>query len=203
MGKYKKNHPGAKRAESTYDVCMRGDLNADWQAADRALRRAIDERRSSDSKEDAGLDALVERVRALEAQMLEHTETWRLQAMPKYKFRALVDAHPPRRGEDDEPIDVDRSLGLNRDTFFPALIRASVVDPTGLDDEDWRWLLGDTDSERERLVAEDQADQIEDGVLNDRQAGDLEDIAWFLNRDGVNVPFSHAASLVSQTSAGE
>lgn len=196
MGSYKKKHAGAKRAERTYPVCLRGDLNGDWQAANRELERAREKARSSDSKEGTDLGDLVDRVRAIEAQMLEHTEEWRLRALPKYKFRALVAAHPPRLGEDEMPVDSDR-MGVNRDTFFPELIRESLVSPD-LDDEDFLWLFGHSDDEREQLVADGRGDEIEDGILNDRQIGDLEDVAWFLNRDEVRVPFSHAASLATR-----
>jgi hypothetical protein len=202
MGAYKKSHPGAQRAERSIQICLRADLVAGHEAADRELKRARDEGRVSDSKESSGLGDLIEKVRALEAQMLEEADTWVLRAMPRHKFRALVDAHEPRRGDDGEPLDEDRQLGLNRDTFFPALIRASVITPE-LDDEDWLWLLGHTDEERAHLEAEERQAEIEDGVLTDRQFGDLEDTAWFLNRGEVKVPFSHAASLASRDSDGE
>jgi hypothetical protein len=200
MGKYKATAE-AKRAERTVPICLRGDLVADWEAADRELKRAADENRSADSKEGAGLGALVEKVRALEAQMLEHSENWRLRALPRHEFRALVAAHPPRLGEDQMPIPEDRP-GINRDTFPSALIRASLVEPE-LDDEDAVWLLGHTDEQRAQLQAEGKADEIEDGVLNDKQFTDLEDAAWFLNRGDVKVPFSHAASLATRDSEGE
>jgi hypothetical protein len=189
MGTYKQQHSGARRKEDTYPVCLRGDLNADWRTANRELERAQKEALRSDAKEGPALGDLADRVRAIEAEMLEHTETWRLRAMPKHKFRALVASHPPRLDEDDEPIDEDKRLGLDRSTFFPALIRASVVEPE-LDDEDWAWLLGDENDD-------------ESGVLNDRQIGDLEDIAWFLNRDEVKAPFSVAASLATPDTGSE
>jgi hypothetical protein len=189
VGKYKQQHPGAKRAESTYEVCLRADLNADWQDANRKLERAQEEARSSNSKESPALGDLAERVRAIEAEMAEHTETWRLRAMPKHKFRALVADHPPRLDENNEPIAEDRQIGLNRATFFPALLAESVIDPD-LDGEDWAWLLGDEGDD-------------DSGILNDLQIGTLNDIAWFLNRGEVSVPFSHAASLVTRDSAGE
>jgi len=189
MGTYKQQHAGARRKEDTYAVCLRGDLNADWQNANRELERAQKQAQFSDSKESPDLGELVERVRDLEAQMLEHTETWRLRAMPRHKFRALVAEHPPRVDEEGNPVDEDKVLGINRETFTPELIRASVVEPE-LDDEDWAWLLGDEDDD-------------DSGVLNDRQIGDLEDMAWFLNRDQVAAPFSVAASLATRDTGGE
>lgn len=189
MGTYKQKNAGAQRIQRSVRVCLRGDLVAEWEAADRELTQARTEQRGGDSKESAGIGELVEKVRALEAQMNEHADEWVLRAMPRHKFRALVAAHPPRIGEDGEPVERDRILGLNREAFFPELIRASVITPE-LDDEDWAWLLGDEEAG-------------EDGVLTDRQFMDLEDTAWFLNRGEVDVPFSHAASLATRDSAGE
>ena len=201
MGKYKKDHAGVQRPTRSVQICLKGDLVADWEAADRELQRAQEEARSSNSKEAAGLGELVDRVRALEAEMLEHAETWTLRAMPRYVFRALVAAHPPRTGEDGEILAEDRA-GIDRSTFPPKLIRASLVTPE-LDDEDCVWLFGHSDAERERLTAEGKTEEIEDGVLTDKQFQMLEDTAWFLNRGEVNVPFSHAASLATRDSEGE
>lgn len=188
MGSYKQKNADAQRAQRSIRICLRGDLVADWEAADRELTRAREEQRGGDSKEGGSLGELVEKVRALEAEMQEHADEWVLRAMPRHAFRALVSAHPPRTDEDGETVPEDRMTQVNRVTFFPALIRASVVTPE-LDDEDWAWLLGD--------------DEAEDGVLTDRQFGDLEDVAWFLNRGEVEVPFSHAASLATRDTGGE
>jgi hypothetical protein len=187
MGKYKESNAGAQLPQRSVQVCLRGDLVAAWEAAERALERATKEQRTANSKEGAGLLAeLGEQVRALEAQMSEHADEWILRAMPRHKFRALMAAHPPRLGENGEPVEGDRLFNLS--TFFPALLRASLVTPE-LDDEDWAWLLGD--------------DGTEDGVLTDKQFSDLTDAAWFLNRGEVEVPFSHAASLATRATAGE
>jgi len=202
MSSYKKKNAGAQRPTRSVQICLRADLIGAWQAADRELKRASEERRSTDSKEGVGLAELVDRVRELEAEMLTHAEEWTLRAMPRHAFRSLVAAHPPRKDDDGTYLDADLRLGLNRDTFFPALISASVVTPE-LDAEDWLWLFGHTDQERAQLEADGKADQIEDGVLTDKQFGDLEDTAWFLNRGEIDVPFSHAASLASRDSAGE
>lgn len=179
-------------------VCLRGDLVAEWESADRDLKRA--QEKPDNSLEGSGTGALVDRIEALQADMSEHTDDFRLQALPKWRFRALVAAHPPRVDDDNEPVREDAVLGVNRETFFPALIRASVIEPV-LDDDDWRVLLGDDEAERKRR--ESAGEPVEDGVLTDRQIGDLEDAAWFLNRAEVNVPFSHAASRARRSTGTE
>lgn len=200
MGNYKSSRKDAKRAERSVPICLNADLSADWEAADRELQRA--QKESNNSLEGGGVGDLVDRVRDIEARMLENTEQYRLRALPRHEFRRLVAQHPPRMDENDQPNREDAQIGVNRDTFFHDLIKVSVVEPH-LDDEDWAWLLGHTDTEREQLEAEGKADQIEEGILTHRQFGDLEDAAWFLNRGEVQVPFSRAASLARRNSDDE
>jgi hypothetical protein len=200
MGTFKAKRQDTKRAERTFAVCMRADLVADWESADAELKRANDT--GGNSMEGNGVGELVDRVRDLEAQMLEHTDTFRLRAISRYAFRQLADAHPPRLLDNGEPHTEDAITGVNRDTFFHALIKASTAAPE-LDDEDWAWLLGHTDSEREQLIDQGREDEVQDGVLTHRQFGDLSDAAWFLNRGEVKVPFSHAASLATRNSGDE
>src|SRR4051812_15401227 len=100
MGKYKESNADAQRAQRSVQVCLRGDLVAAWEAADRELTRAQEEQRSANSKESGGLTELAENVRALEATMLEHADEWLLRALPRHKFRAMMAEHPPRVGED-------------------------------------------------------------------------------------------------------
>jgi len=201
VGAYTDRLKGAKLPERSVPVCLRGDLVAEWEQAERDLERA--QKQPDHSKEGVGVGALVERIEALQAEMSEHTEKFRLRALPRHKFRKLVIAHPPRKDGDEEIRREDNQLGLNRETFFPELIKASVVEPE-LDEDDWRELLGDTDEVRAELEAGGRADEIREGVLTDRQFGNLEDVAWFLNRaDGIDVPFSRAASLARRTTGTE
>jgi hypothetical protein len=171
----------AKLPERTVPICLRGDLVADHEALERELKAAQD--RPVDSLEGNGVGALVDRIEALQDEMREFTEDFRLRALPRRQFRELVAAHPPRRDPDsNDPVQEDAVLGVNRETFFDALIRAAVVEPELADDE-WTELF--------------------DEKLTDRQYGDLEDAAWFLNRAEVDVPFSHAASRAKRSSGPE
>lgn len=181
MTTFKEKLKAARLPERSEPLCLRGDLVADFEAAERDLKRTQES--TTDSLED-GIGPIVDRIEALRAEMLEHTEDFRLRALPKPAFRALIAAHPPRRvqAEDGSEAELeagDAGLGLNRETFFEALIRASVVSPE-LDEDDWTALFE---------------------VLTDRQFGDLSDTAWFLNRGEISVPFSRAASLAKRNSA--
>src|SRR5690606_8706115 len=58
-------------------------------------------------------------------------------AMPSTTYRALVTAHPPRKGEDGKALPSDNLLGVNEETFRPALVRHCIIGHrTTLEDED-------------------------------------------------------------------
>lgn len=171
---------GAKLPERSVPICLRGDLAADHEALERQLGQA--QKKVVDSLDGNGVGDLVDRIEALQAEMAEHTYPFRLRALPRADFRALFAAHPPRRDDENNIVEADRNLGVNRDTFFDALIRACTIDPA-LEDAEWDELLG--------------------GRLTDRQFGDLEDAAWYLNRGEVDVPFSQAASLARRNTSSE
>lgn len=168
---------GAKLPEKTVPVCLRGDLAAEFETAERDLK---ERQRVENDSLDTGVGALVDRIESLRAQMQASTYPFRLRALPKPTWRKLIAEHPPRRDGDEIQAE-DRFTGVNMETFMDALIRASVIDPD-LSDGDWLRL---------------------DETLTDRQFGDLTDAAWFLNRGEIDVPFSRDASRLSRDSAAE
>lgn len=165
----------AKLPERTVQICLRGDLVADHEAAERELEQA--QRSAANSLAGNGAAAIADRIEALEAEMREHTYDFRLRALPRSEFRSLQVAHPPREGEK-----LDTGFGVNSETFFPALIRATVIDPE-LSDTDWSELL--------------------DTRLTDFQFNELALSAWALNAREVDIPFSLAASRLRRATAGE
>lgn len=168
----------AKLPETTVMICLRGDLAADHEAAERELAEA--EQRTGESLAGSGAGEIVDRISALEDQMREHSYEFRLRALPRPAWRALVAEHPPRRDVDNAIVQTDL-IGVNAETFYDAIIRACLVDPE-LDDADWAAL---------------------EGALTDRQYDELAEAAWGLNRREVDIPFSLAASRTRQVSAGE
>jgi hypothetical protein len=165
----------AKLPERTVQICLRGDLVADHEAAERELEQA--QRNPANSLAGSGAAEIAERIEALELEMREHTYDFRLRALPRHTFRALQVGHPPRDGEKQ-----DAGFGVNAETFFPALIRATVVDPE-LDDAEWTDLL--------------------DTRLTDYQFQELALGAWMLNAREVDIPFSRAASRLKRATADE
>jgi hypothetical protein len=167
---------GAKLPTTTVSICLRADLAAEWEDLQRELASAQAATAGMLNPDNRERRRIAEQIRALEEQMTEDTVVFHLRAVSRSTWRDLITGHPAR--EDDE---ADRILGLNSDTFWPALLRASIYDPA-MDDEDWGHLLADD-------------------VLTDRQYSLLCDAAWALNRRDVSVPFSPAASAILGSSA--
>lgn len=197
MKNFKTMLGAAKLPEREVDICLRGDLAAAHKAAEAAVIEA--QAKAGNSKEGNGVGPLVAEVERIQEQMRDSTYPFKIRALSRPRFRALMKAHPPR--EVDGKLDEDdATVGFNRETFFEALLKVATVEPEmGVDidayfdallkggnpplpDGDWPELL-------DKLI--------------DRQFGDLTDAAWFVNRDEVSVPFSLAASLAKQASAAE
>ncbi|OQO89932.1 hypothetical protein B1813_19015 [Saccharomonospora piscinae] len=164
----------AKLPEATVQLCLRGDLQAEWETLERKLSEAKQrgDRRLTGSAEEA---ALARQMRELEQQMESSTLTVLLRALPRKPWRKLVESHPPRKGND-----ADRMLGLDSSTFFDDLVAQCIVEPV-LDAGQLEALLD---------------------KLTDAQFGKLSDAAWGLNRRDVNVPFSRTASRITTNSDG-
>lgn len=171
MGKFKISLP-----EKTVQICLDANLQAEWEAAERAL---TDARKSvaGDARmvgEGGVLTEAAQKVRDLEEQMAASTLTVRLRALRRADWVGLLSGHPPTEEQ------ADRAFGANRETFFAAAIPASIVgaeqhgEPVDFDvDEDWP----------------DLADGMTDFQYNKFAQAVLE-----LNRSDVSVPFSVAAS---------
>lgn len=169
----------AKLPERTVEICLRGDLVAEHEQAERELEQA--QKQTADSLAGSGVGELVERIESLEAEMRDSTVTFTLRALSRPQYRALSLEHPPRRDEDGAVVEDDRGMGFNVDTFYDAIIRRSVVDPE-MDAGDWDALLD---------------------RITDRQFELLGAAAFLLNRADVDIPFSLAASRAKRASAGE
>lgn len=173
---------GAKLPEASHPVCLRADLTAEFEAAERDLELIRKQPRQTDSLAGSPAGVLVRRIEELQQEMTASTYTFRLRALPKSKWRALVAAYPPRKDEKTgEPVPEDAQIGVNREDFLDALIKVSVIDPE-MTEEQWADLLD---------------------TITDRQYSDLCDEAWFLNRGEVSVPFSRAASLLKRDTDNE
>jgi hypothetical protein len=195
---------GARLPEADHPICLRADLTAEFEAAERELERLRKQAPVADSLAGSPTRSLALKIEELQRQMQEATYHFRLRALPKSKWRALVADHPPRKDDKGEPIAEDAQVGINKEAFLDALIRVSVIDPV-MTAREWRvFLEGHSEEEKKELREAGREEDIRgDGVLTDRQYSDLCDEAWFLNRGEVSVPFSRAASLLRRDTASE
>jgi hypothetical protein len=108
----------AKPPARTVELCLRGDLTADLEAATRHLAAALD------AKDQPLADLASEAVAALRAEMAEALITVRFEAMPRTAWLAMIAEHEPRDGHL-----VDERTGFNTETFYAAAIRGSWAAP--------------------------------------------------------------------------
>lgn len=169
----------AKLPETTKSVCLRGDLAAEHEQLDAELETLI--ARPNPKMGDDGRVALRQRLLELEEQMKAATYPVRLRAMPKPKWRKFKAEHPPRTKADGTYEENDAVIGVNTETVWEPLLRACMVDP---------------------VLTDEQFDAMQD-KLTDRQFQDLSWAAWLLNRGEIDVPFSRAASRMTEPSGSE
>jgi hypothetical protein len=175
--------PGAlirngKLRTDTFPVCLDPDLVGEHEQL--LARRDEAKEATRDSLAGGSVVELDTEIADLLERMQAATITLILQALPRPKFRALIDEHPPRRDGDGKLTHAEDAIGVNADTFFEALVRACLTAPI-LDEETLTLLL--------------------DERINDKQWQNLADAAWNLNRTTVDVPFSPAVSPSRRSSS--
>lgn len=171
----------AKPAERTIRLCLRGDLVAAYEELDRRRAEVVNQVDRS-SLAGSPAVAIARQMQAVQEQMKDFSYPFRVRALTRKAYQALVAAHPPRRDEKGEILEADREMGINQNTFWDPLIRACVVDPV-MDDQEWTRLL--------------------DELLSDRQYEQLGIAALAVCRGNVDIPFSSAASDLLKTLGGE
>lgn len=171
------------RPEKVVPICLRGHLQAEWDRLKEEHDAGPGEDDQAMMAERAAKQRVADQMAKVEAEMRAGTVEFRIRALPRRRtpgmakdqvvWQELFAAHPPRKDKDNQGriLQRDAAAGVNVDTFFDALLRASVVEPE-LDDDRWQ-----------KLTAK----------LNDGQFDKLAMAAWRLNRDEVDVPFSRAA----------
>lgn len=173
----------ARLSEDTVPVCTRGDLVDEFRLLDRELAQARVQAAADPRIAGSGTADLQTRMDDLKAQIEAATVRFKLRALPPKKWRDLVDQHPPRQMPDGSIHQDDKGPQVNNETFFPALIRLSTVEPV-LRDETWAALLNP-----------------EQALLNVQQFLRLGRACWNLNKEEPDVPFSFAGWLRTRDSA--
>lgn len=176
----------AKMPEKDIPLCLRGDLQAEWERLDAELKSAEEMAKQQSTPtlaggesapavmESAAVVMVAARVRELESAMADAMVTLKLRAMNRAAWFDLTAKHPPR-----EDVVTDRVQGFNGASIWDDLIAETLVEPK---------------LDRERVTK--LLDSITPGQL-DRLANE----AWALNRrDTVSVPFSLTASRIALSS---
>jgi hypothetical protein len=125
---------GARLPEKLVPICLRGDLQADFEALEKQLDLAMRGRGDSLAA-GTSVNQLAEQLEALRAEMEAQTVVFRMRAVTRRRWTDLTASHPPR---DDN--NTDRVMGVNESTFSSALIEACTVDPV-LTHEQWETLF--------------------------------------------------------------
>ncbi|MGW1057626.1 hypothetical protein [Micromonospora rubida] len=169
---------GARLPEDRVPVCTRADLVGEWKRLGQELTAAAVKNAADPRIGGSGTGEVAARMEALREEIEASTVEFRVRALRRKMWNELADAHPPRKtGGKVHPE--DESLGVNRATFLPALVRASTIAPT-LADETWVALL-DPDGE----------------LLSEQQWRRLWRACWNLNVAEIDVPFSVAGLLTN------
>lgn len=114
----------ARLPERTVALCLRGDLQAQYEKLERQLAEA--EQKPGDKLTDQGPRAIAQQIEQLRDQMRGSTVMVTLRALPRREWTELVAKHPPK----------DQSMMWDPDTFGPDLVRRSIVDPA-LSEDQW------------------------------------------------------------------
>jgi len=185
MGKIKINRP-----EAVHKLVTDMGLRVEWEELDEQLRKARTQTSGDRLTGNAEATKLAERIRELEERMAQSEISFRLKGLPRPAWNVLVAEHPARPDDNG-----DAEAGFNRATFFDALLTFKL--PGGspgtiLDVRDHAGELIDFDPEADWS---DLADE-----MTDQQYQDIANLAHLLNRGRVSIPFSRAASRMTQTS---
>ncbi|MFI1197693.1 hypothetical protein ACH4T9_31155 [Micromonospora sp. NPDC020750] len=169
---------GARLPEDRVPVCTRCDLVAEWKRLSQDLTAAAVKNAADPRIGGSGTSELATRMEALREEIEASTVEFQVRALRRKVWNELADAHPPRKTGGKVHAE-DESLGVNRATFLPALVRASTIAPT-LADQTWEALL-DPDGE----------------LLSEQQWRRLWRACWNLNMAEVDIPFSVAGLLTN------
>jgi len=179
----------AKLPERSLQVCLRGDLQAEFDDLERQLREAREAPAATGKRIGSKPEALaiVERQAAIREQMADEMLDLLIRALPRADYVdesgekqdgwvTLVRKNPPRPGNEG-----DEAMGVNLEGLMEVAVPRCVAEPA-LDEDDW-----------ERL----------NSVLTSGDWDRVMNTVWSVNRSGVDVPKSRLASLVMAESAAD
>jgi hypothetical protein len=122
------------RTEKSVRICLRGDPVADKEAAEEAL---VASRRKNPAPNIGDPEAVLQMELATEVERLQEdceaaSVTFRFRGLGRREHSDLVAAHPPTEKQAAELAEVGMSAMVNSETFPPALVAASCIEPAGV-----------------------------------------------------------------------
>jgi hypothetical protein len=165
----------AQRPTQPYRLCLRDDLRQRHRRLEEDLAAAMREAPAT-MGEQAKTRQLAEQIRKLEEQMDTESLHLLLQALPPGRYRELLREHPPRQNDP-----VDRHQGFNVDSFIPELLKESISRPVL------------SPAQMQQAIT----------ACSDGQLMDWAGACITLNQEAMSVPFSPAASRLTQGSGSE
>lgn len=179
---------GAKLRTDEFRVCVDPDLVDEHARLQADL--AADKATTADSFAGGGRSAEIQaRIDGVLEEMEASIVTLVLRALPRREYRAMLDAHPPRKDADGKTLPRDERYGVDYDAFYNELARRSILG-SRVDEK----TIEDLDAETIDLLIEEK--------LSDGQWEDLTSRCHRLNRTTVDVPFSPAGSPKRRRSSG-
>jgi len=160
----------ARLPETTVPVCLRGDLVAEFQALERQLQTASTVAPSLGERAPARV--IAEQMQALREEMTAAEIPVRLRALPALEWANFAATRPAPR-KDDESKDAWLARWF---AWMAELVSRCAIDP---------------------VMTVEQVGQLVDH-LSGVQWDDLSNAAWSLNEQRVKIPFSDAASGLTQ-----
>lgn len=165
----------ARLPEKTVVLCLRGDLQAQWEELERRLgvvRERPDEPLGGHPEE----RELAEKMEAIREEMRSHEVTFRFRGMGSKAYSDLLLKH---RADNNDDGDDQAADGLNWKTYTIALVAACAIDP---------------------VMSEVQVDKLTE-VIHGRAWDELVGAALVVNQSQVSVPFSLAGSAIRAATA--
>ena len=169
-----------KRPETTYDLCLDGELFAEFQEAENELKEAR-KMALADSRLNSPVKEIAKRIVALQEQMKAETVTFTLRGLPRKDWARMVAENPPREGNA-----VDKGYGANMDALMVEAIPACIVEVK----KDGEVIDFDPTKDWDALAEE----------MTDAQYDDFAVKTVSVNRGRQEVPFSQAAYKLTQAS---
>lgn len=120
--------------EETVSICVRGDLVADKEWAEKRLVASRSRNPAPDIGDPEAVEQarLAEEVQRLEEECAAASVTFRFRGLSRRAHSDLVAAHPPTDEQQRELAELGLAATANSETFPPALVAASCIEPPGV-----------------------------------------------------------------------